>query len=262
MTRAPGSTWAVTKGRDARGPFEAGAASPTRVRADLERAVQALGGDAVLLRGEHPAGREPHGERRSPAIEEVPCRHRGPATAGGTLVAAIGDRPSASVTAPRADEALGPPQPVQVVQAVGVGREPGLELPDGPRVVPARPGLERTIHALSLVRSDEYPPPNLRARALSAPPRSQEAPVVNARSAMSMTPAPVRLNRSSTARMSVRSTAVNFASGNRTWFRMKWLVPRASASFPTVEAATRATFPPPSSRTTVRFWSSMPPPTP
>src|SRR6266511_1520453 len=158
MTRAPGSTWAVTKGRDARGPFEAGAASPTRVRADLERAVQALGGDAVLLRGEHPAGREPHGERRSPAIEEGPCRHRGPATAGGTLVAAIGDRPSASVTAPRADEALGPPQPVQVVQAVGVGREPGLELPDGPRVVPARPGLERTIHALSLVRSDEYPP--------------------------------------------------------------------------------------------------------
>src|SRR6266545_3170110 len=156
MTRAPGSTWAVTKGRDARGPFEAGAASPTRVRADLERAVQALGGDAVLLRGEHPAGREPHGERRSPAIEEGPCRHRGPATAGGTLVAAIGDRPSASVTAPGAGEALGPPQPVQVVQAVSVGREPGLELPCGPRVVQARPGLE-CIHALSLVRSDEYP---------------------------------------------------------------------------------------------------------
>jgi PAS domain S-box-containing protein len=35
-------------------------------------------------------------------------------------------------------------------------REPGLELPSRPRVVQARPGLE-PVHALSLVRSDEYP---------------------------------------------------------------------------------------------------------
>src|SRR5712691_12226392 len=54
------------------------------------------------------------------------------------------------------DEALGPPQPAQVIQAVGIGPEPRPELSSGPRVVEARLGLEHT-HALSLVRSDEYP---------------------------------------------------------------------------------------------------------
>ena len=39
-------------------------------------------------------------------------------------LATIADGPSAGVPAPRADEARGPPQPVQVVQAVSVGAEP------------------------------------------------------------------------------------------------------------------------------------------
>src|ERR1019366_7586721 len=124
--------------------------------ADLQRALQAQRRDAVLLRGEHPARREPHGQRRPPAIEECPCRHRCPAAAGCALVAAIGRSPPPGMPAPRADEALRPPQPVQIIQAVSIGPEPGLELSGGPRVVHARPMLE-LIHGLSLVRSDEYP---------------------------------------------------------------------------------------------------------
>ncbi len=57
---------------------------------------------------------------------------------------------------PRTDEAPEPAQPVQVIQVVGIGPEPGLELSRGPRVVQGRPGPEHN-HGLSLVRSDEYP---------------------------------------------------------------------------------------------------------
>ena len=68
----------------------------------------------------------------------------------------IGNNPSAGMPTPRTDEALRLPQPVQVVQTVSIGREPGLELPNRPRVVQTRTRLKR-IHAISLVRSDEYP---------------------------------------------------------------------------------------------------------
>src|SRR5262245_51211256 len=55
-----------------------------------------------------------------------------------------------------ADEAARPPLPVQEIQAVGIGREPGLELSGRSRVVHARPGL-KIAHGPRLVRSDEYP---------------------------------------------------------------------------------------------------------
>jgi hypothetical protein len=118
--------------------------------------LQAQSRDAVLLRGEHPAGREPHGERRPPTIEQSACRYRGPGAARPALVAVIRETPPAGLSAPRTDEAVGPAQPVQVVQAVGIGRKPGLELSRRPGVVPSRSGLE-LIHATRLVRSDEYP---------------------------------------------------------------------------------------------------------
>src|SRR5674536_122839 len=51
------------------------------------------------------------------------ARERAWAAAGRALVATIGDSPSARMPAPRADEALRPPQPVQVVHAVGIGSE-------------------------------------------------------------------------------------------------------------------------------------------
>jgi len=47
------------------------------VGADLQRALRAQRGDAVLLRGEHPAGGEPHRQRRPPAVEQRACRRTG-----------------------------------------------------------------------------------------------------------------------------------------------------------------------------------------
>ena len=58
--------------------------------------------------------------------------------------------PASVVAALRADEASGPPQPLQVVQAVRIGAEPGLELAHGPRIVRAS---MRAIHRPSLHRS-------------------------------------------------------------------------------------------------------------
>src|SRR5450759_3967026 len=87
---------------------------------------------------------------RVPAVTEV----RAPAA--GALVPAITDRPPTGVVAARAHEAVRPAQPLQVVQAVGVGREPGLELPGRPRVVVAGPRLPH-VHAAIIVRSAEYP---------------------------------------------------------------------------------------------------------
>jgi hypothetical protein len=72
---------------------------------------------------EHPAGGEPHSQRCPPAIEQRARRHRRPLAAGRALVPAIGHGPAA-MPALRAGEAARPPQPVQVVQAVGIGREP------------------------------------------------------------------------------------------------------------------------------------------
>jgi len=75
-------------------------------------------------------------------------RHRRPLAAGRALVPAIGNGPPATMPAPGADEAARPPQPVQEVQAIGIGREPGLELSGRSRVVHARPGL-KIAHELS-----------------------------------------------------------------------------------------------------------------
>ena len=116
-----------------------------RVRADLQRPLQAQRRDAVLSRSEHPAGGEPHRQRRPPAVEQRARRHRRPLAAGRALVPAISDGPPAAMPAPGADEAARPPQPVQEVQAVGIGREPGLELSGRSRVVHARPRL-KTAH--------------------------------------------------------------------------------------------------------------------
>jgi hypothetical protein len=62
----------------------------------------------------------------------------------------------AATPALRADEAARPPQPVQEVQTVSIGREPGLELPGFPgrsRVVHTRPGPKIAHHpSISPVR--------------------------------------------------------------------------------------------------------------
>ena len=51
------------------------------------------------------------------------------------LEPSVGQRPAISLTAGRAHEPGRPSQPLQVVQAVGVGPEPGLKLTHGSRVV-------------------------------------------------------------------------------------------------------------------------------
>src|SRR5664280_1649890 len=127
-----------------------------RVGADLQRPLQAQRRDAVLLRSEHPASSEPHRQRRPPLVEQGARGHRGTRPAAGALVPAITDRPPTGVVAARAHEAVRSAQPLQVVQAVGVGREPGLELPGRPRVVVAGPRLPH-VHAAIIVRSAEYP---------------------------------------------------------------------------------------------------------
>src|SRR5674536_271213 len=136
------------------------------VGADLQRPLQAQRRDAVLLRSEHPASGEPHRQRRSPPVEQGARGHRGTRPAAGALVPAITDRPPTGVVAARAHEAVRPAQPLQVV---GVGREPGLELPGRPRVVVAGPRLPH-VHAAIIVRSAEYPRSRLRVRRAVRPP--------------------------------------------------------------------------------------------
>ena len=72
----------------------------------------------------------------------------------------IAQPPATIVAAVRASEASGPSQPLQVVQTVRIGAEPGLELAHGPRIVRAS---TRVIHRLSLhsVRLNGYPRPAL-----------------------------------------------------------------------------------------------------
>ena len=112
-----------------------------RVRADLEPALEALCGDAILLRSKHPTRREPHGQRRPAPVEERAGRHGRLLLATGALVAPVGPKPAAAVLAPRAHEPLRPAQPVEVVQAVLVGGEPRLELVGRARIVQPAPGV-------------------------------------------------------------------------------------------------------------------------
>lgn len=99
-----------------------------RIRTDLQRTLKTQRGQAVLLRGEHPAGLEPHRQRRPTTIEHRARRDRCPRMARRAPVPTIGDRPAADVPAARAHEAVRPAQPVQIVQAVRVGSEPRPEV--------------------------------------------------------------------------------------------------------------------------------------
>lgn len=126
------------------------------VRADLQRPLQALGRHPVLARREQPARFEPHRQRGTTPIEQRSCRHRDPFPTRRALVAPVADAPSTRVPAGRAHEAIGPPQPFQIIQTVGIGAEPRTELTRRPRIVHGRSGPER-LHHPRLVRSNEYP---------------------------------------------------------------------------------------------------------
>src|SRR6185437_4089568 len=115
-------------------------------------------------RGERPAGREPHGQRRARLVEDRAGRHRGPVPAGGAHDPAITRPPASNAVAPGAFEPVWPAQPLQIVQAVGIGAEPGLKLADRAWVVQPATDLS---HGLSLLRLNGEPRPPL-CRALGA----------------------------------------------------------------------------------------------
>ena len=110
------------------------------VRADLERALQALGRDAVLLCREQPAGGEPHRERRARPVQDRACRHRRTRPARRAPEPPIAQPPATEPTAVRARKPARPTQPLQVIQAVSVDREPRPKLAQRPRVVRAANG--------------------------------------------------------------------------------------------------------------------------
>ena len=107
------------------------------VRADLQRPLQVLSGDPVLGRGEQPAGVKPHRQRRAGLVEDGARRQRGPGAATAALDPAVTKPPATSMTATWADEPVRPAQPLQVIQAVLIGPEPGKELPSRARIVRA-----------------------------------------------------------------------------------------------------------------------------
>jgi hypothetical protein len=65
--------------------------------------------------------------------------------------------PAPTMAALRADESLGPAQPMEVVPARGIGPEPGLELAERPRVVHTATG---TFHRQRLLRLNGEPEGN------------------------------------------------------------------------------------------------------
>ena len=127
------------------------------VGAELKGPLQALRRDPILRRRELPAHREPHREWRPAPVEQRVCRHGRVPVAAGALAAPPGHDPATRVLAPRADEALRPAQPREVVEAVGIGSEPRLELSGRAWVVHSTLGA--VDHPSRLVDSDGYPVP-------------------------------------------------------------------------------------------------------
>ena len=68
-------------------------------------------------------------------VEYRSRRHRRARPTRTTHEPAIAQPPTVLMRAARADEALGPPQPLKIVQAVRIGREPGMEFANRPRIV-------------------------------------------------------------------------------------------------------------------------------
>src|SRR5271170_417549 len=83
-------------------------------------------------------------------IEDGACHHGGALSASRALISAVAKPPSTGASTARADKAARPSQPFQVVQAIGIGREPRLEVSKGFGVVGAG---TRTFHGDILCRA-------------------------------------------------------------------------------------------------------------
>lgn len=135
------------------------------VGTDLESALQTQRGDSVLAGGEEPAGGEPQGQGRTRAVEDR-CGGDGAShTARGALETPIAQSPAVTPQASRTNEPGGPTQPLEVIQAVGIGSKPSLKLPERPWVV--RP-CAWMVHPASL------PVSPVKWRALATPMPSAE----------------------------------------------------------------------------------------
>ena len=126
----------------------------TVVGAELQRPLQAQGGDPVLPGREQPARGEPDRQRSARAFKDGSRGDRGPAAAARAHDAPIAEGPTLAVAATRTGEPRRPPKPVEIVVAIRIGPEPRLELTHRPRIVLAS---ARTLHSPSLLRLNGYP---------------------------------------------------------------------------------------------------------
>lgn len=95
---------------------------------DIKRTLQTQRSDPVLAGGEEPAGGEPQGQGRARAVEDRSGGDGASGAARGTLETPVAQSPGGAPLASRADETGGPAQPLEVVQAVGIGSKPRLKL--------------------------------------------------------------------------------------------------------------------------------------
>ena len=108
--------------------------------ADPEHALQAVSGDPVPLAGHQPRRREPHRQRRPRPVKDRPGRRRDTTTAAATGPPAVSELPPLLTRTERTPEALRPTQPIEVVQARPVIREPAPQAGIGAGVVDRCPG--------------------------------------------------------------------------------------------------------------------------
>src|SRR5665647_392755 len=95
------------------------------------------------------ARREPHRQRRARPVEDRARCSRRAGLAFGALEPAVTEPPAPGVAATRTHEASRPAQPLQVVQAVHIGRKPRLELAHRSRVAHVS---ARMLHDPKLLR--------------------------------------------------------------------------------------------------------------
>ena len=109
------------------------------VRTEAQEPMQRLGRYAVLCRGHIPGSSEPNREGRACAMEDCPGGDRHPASTGCAPKPAIAHPPTARGFAARADEAVGPAKPLEVVETCRIVREPRQQIRIAARVIAPRP---------------------------------------------------------------------------------------------------------------------------
>jgi hypothetical protein len=90
-------------------------------------ALQSQSTGTSFLTGYPPNGSEPRGQRHTGILKDAASGHRGLPSAGRALKEACPDWPRLAVTAFRAFEAIGPPQPVEVRAAGLLSRKVGFK---------------------------------------------------------------------------------------------------------------------------------------